>query len=66
MLKAELDYPGALVMGQRKVALSWLSCRVCCLHLQASLKVWKFFQAYGVSTITSAVADPRDCLHYWL
>ena len=31
-------------------------------HLKSEL----FFQAYGVSTIASTVADPWDCLHYWL
>ena len=29
-------------------------------HLKSEL----FFQAYGVSTIASTVADPCDCLHY--
>jgi len=29
-------------------------------HLKSEL----FFQAYGVSTIASTIADPRDCLHY--
>ena len=31
-------------------------------HLKSEL----FFQAYGVSTIASTVADPWDCLRYWL
>jgi len=36
------------------------------IAVASTLKSELFFQAYGVSTIASTVADPWDCCHYWL